>query len=140
MNDTVVSIGAAVVVGVLSWLIRQLDAQRTKENERRLNDLAIQLTAAIKANLDLSERLRINDIETVKLHGRIALTEASHTGLDKDLDSLRIEIGSLMTITRTVERKVDQLVGSGGRGRYNQGYSPSPSPSESSVPVRTERR
>jgi hypothetical protein len=67
--------GTALVVGflvrwVLGTLVKRLDAA----------EAALALTR---------ERLHANDVETVRLQGRLALVEASHGELDRDIRDLK---------------------------------------------------
>lgn len=131
-----------LALGGVGWLVRQLDAARTKRVEEKLAEhtaallslgqqLAEMTKGATAALSQLADRLRLDELATKDVEKSVALVQQKNDHLDGVLDEIRKSI-------REVERKIDGFMQARGiqdvgRGRYGPQY-PSPPPSDERVP------
>lgn len=82
---SIVSGLAALALGLLQLLAKQ----KIGELERRLVERETEAKECRAKNEVLSERLRMDELETEKLRGKLALVEQGHNGLNDDLSEIR---------------------------------------------------
>lgn len=82
---TVISIFLAVYSGLLKYTI----AKRDEETTRRFERIDSENAAREAAEKALAERLRVDELETEKLRGRIAVLEAAQGAISSSLAEMK---------------------------------------------------
>lgn len=124
-----------VIFGILLFTLKYAIAQRDKEVDRRLdqresqsNDHSNDLKAAL-------ERLRLEELKTVKMEGELKLTNQAHDGLNNDIEDIKKTMITsqvfeprMTAIERMLQQILSQLQPS---TRYSQGRYPAQTPDPS---------
>lgn len=136
-SHTIAVIGVAVfslVLGIIGWLVRQLMASQLREIERRQSNTEAHAKKGDEEKAALNDRLRLDEIATERLNGRLALTEQARATLERDVARMQEDHvpraeweRAMSTLTNSIEKlaqKIDRLPSSSGR--YQQYPSPPP--------------
>jgi len=98
-----------LAVGGVGWLVRQLDAARTKRIEEKMGEHSEAIKAGIASLSTLAERIRLDELATKDAEKEIALVKQAHDHLDGVLKEIRNSI-------RALDLKIDEML----RGRTGQ--------------------
>lgn len=124
----IISLVVTSVLAVIFALIKALDSQREKSNDKRLNDLE----ATERAH---SERLRLNELETKELKGKNELLESKLATAIRDVEEIErqgITRAEWERAMREVDRRLDEILKRLDNQSQRPGsYSMARSPSES---------
>jgi hypothetical protein len=119
-----------IIFGILLFTLKYAIAQRDQEVNRRLGERESQSNEHSNDVKAVLERLRLEELKTVKMEGDLKLTNQAHDGLNNDIDDIkktmitRQEFELRMTaIERMLQQILSQLQPS---TRYSQGRFPSP--------------
>lgn len=124
ISHLVVSAFFTAVLGAIGWLLRQLDASRQRESERRIVSLEKEKDELRAENKALAERLRQDELATKDLDKRVALREQAHNDLDRDLRDIKDTMtAGFSAIHRQLADLARMRGGGGGFGAPSSGDS-----------------
>jgi hypothetical protein len=129
MTDSTILAGAStlftLLLGLATYALKYAIDQRDKEVDRRLKDredLSKEHDSDLKV---VSERLRQEEMKSIRLEGDLKLQSQAHNGLTDDMDSIKNNMVSrqewesrMASVERTLQQILAQITSSRSSGGY----------------------
>jgi hypothetical protein len=133
MSDSVLISGASalftIVLGLATYALKYAIDQRDKEVDRRLKEGEEASKTHERDLKDATERLRQEEMRSIRLEGEMKLQSQAHSGLTDDLNSIKNNIVSrqewesrMSAVERMLQQILTQLTPSSRYSSQSGGY------------------